>query len=62
MLTIFFVSKDKVGVCQQIWVYLFQCEAIVMSELAIYRVGKLIAFPCCITFKILAAEWHDQYG
>ena len=56
MLNIFFVSKDKVGVYQQIWVYLFQFDAIVMSELAIYRVGKLIVLSCCITCKVLAAE------
>ena len=31
-------------------------DASVMSELTIHRVGKLIALPCCITCKVLAAE------
>ena len=31
-------------------------DATVMSELAIYRVGKLIATFCFITCKVLAAE------
>ena len=30
-------------------------DATVMSELAIYKVGKLVATFCCITCKVLAA-------
>ena len=32
-----------------------------MSELAIYRVGELVATFCFINCKVLAAEWHDKY-
>ena len=46
MLNISLISKDKVG----------QPDATVMSELAIYRVGKLIATFCFITCKVLATE------
>ena len=31
-------------------------DATVMSELSIYRVGKLVAMFCCITCKVLAAD------
>ena len=31
-------------------------DATMMSEFAIYRVGKLAATFCCITCKVLAAE------
>ena len=37
-------------------------DATVMSELAIYGVGKHVAMFCFITAKLLAAEWHDQHG
>ena len=31
-------------------------DATVMSEMALDRFGKLLAFHCCITCKVLAAE------
>ena len=61
MLNISFVSKDKGEACHKILGWLFEPDTTVMSELAIYWVGKLIALPCCITCKVLAAEWHDQH-
>ena len=33
-----------------------ELDANVMSELTIYRVGKLVAMFCFITCKVLAAE------
>ena len=63
------ISKDKIGVCHQIWGYLIGLNATVMSELAIYmvgicvatelaiyKVGKAIVIFFCITCKLLAAE------
>ena len=55
------MSKDKVGLRHQIWGQLFKPDTTVMSELAIYRDGKLAAMFCCITLKVLAAEWHDHH-
>ena len=45
-----------IGVGHLIFRYLFKLDATVMSELAIYRVGKLIVIFCFITCKVLAAE------
>ena len=62
MFNISFVSKDNVGVCQQIGVVSlppgWNCDV----RIGNLQVGKLIALPCCMTCKLLAAEWHDQHG
>ena len=62
MFNISFVSKIMLVCANKLGLYLFHLDGTVMSELAIYRVGKLIALPCCMTCKVLAAEWHDQHG
>ena len=35
-------------------------DANVMSELAMYRAGKLVVMFCCKSCKVLDAEWHDH--
>ena len=62
MFNISLMSKDKVGVWHHFLGQLCELDATVMSELAIYRVGKLIAMFYFITSNVLAAEWHDQHG
>ena len=56
MLNISLISKDKGRVSHQIWGYLFEPDATVISELAIYRVGKPIEIFCFITSKVFAKE------
>ena len=62
MFNILLISNDKVGMWHHMLGQLFKPDATVMSELAIYGIGKLRATLCFITCKVLAAEWHDQYG
>ena len=60
MFNILLISKDKIGMWHHIQQLLFEPDATVMSELAMYRVGKHVATSSCITCKVLGTEGHDQ--
>ena len=46
----------QLSICTELKCSFSDSDATVMSELAFYRVGKLVATFCFITCKVLAAE------